>query len=146
GGLALGWLALGWLALGWLAGAALQLHERVLLPPAWYLALLGMGLVGIVVGLRWRRGLVLALVGVAAASFGATGWRAADRVSQELSASLEGEELEVSGVVAGLPQRSPSGVRFRFEVESATRHGEPVTVPPLIAVGWYGGFHEEAVL
>src|SRR5437016_13524032 len=77
-----GW-RLGGLALGWLAGAALQLHERGLLPPAWYLALLGMGWVGIIVGSRWRRGFVFALLGAAAASFGATGWRAADRVSQE---------------------------------------------------------------
>ena len=42
--------------------------------------------------------------------------------------TLEGCDVVLQGVVAGLPQRNESGLRFRFEVESATLDGQAVDV------------------
>jgi competence protein ComEC len=58
----------------------------------------------------------------------------------------EGQDLEVSGVIASLPQRSATGLRFRFDVDAASAHGRPVAIPALLALGWYGGVHEDAAL
>lgn len=89
---------------------------------------------------------MLALIGSAAMGFGAAGWRASQRMSDVLPASLEGADLQVTGVVESLPQRGVSGIRFRFEVEEALLNGSKVTIPSLLALGWYSGFHEDAVL
>ena len=43
------------------------------------------------------------------------------------------------GVVAAMPQRSESGLRFRFEVSSATLRGQAVRLPPLVYLAWYDG-------
>jgi competence protein ComEC len=100
----------------------------------------------IVAGWRWRRAFVLLLVGLAMLGYGSTGWRAAQRLAEELPAAFEGRDIRLTGVVASLPQAGVNGLRFRFEVESATLAGEPVTVPRLLSLGWYSGFHEDAVL
>jgi competence protein ComEC len=50
----------------------------------------------------------------------------------------------VTGVIAGLPQRSAAGIRFLFEVDSASLRAGPVQVPPMLAIGWYKGMHEDA--
>lgn len=89
---------------------------------------------------------MLALIGSAAMGFGAAGWRASQRMSDVLPAALEGADLQVTGVVESLPQRGVSGIRFRFEVEEALFNGTKVTIPSLLALGWYSGFHEDAVL
>jgi competence protein ComEC len=48
--------------------------------------------------------------------------------------------------VASLPQSGPNGLRFRFEVEQALLDGRPAVVPQRVSLGWYKGFHEDAVL
>ncbi|HEY2929715.1 DNA internalization-related competence protein ComEC/Rec2 [Piscinibacter sp.] len=145
GGTNTGWRLAG-LALAWLAGVALQLNERSLMALSCYLA----GSVGgmLCLALAWRRprAFVLALAGAAMLGGGASGWRASERSAERLAATLEGRDLQVSGVVASLPQRSAAGLRFRFEVEQALSQGEPVQLPPLVSLGWYKGFHEDAVL
>ncbi len=131
------------------AGAVLQLHERSLLAEPLYLALIAFGLLLVALGWRWRHRLPLAplaLAGLALVGFGSTGWRAAQRLADALPVELEGRDLRLTGVVASLPQIGPNGVRFRFEVERATRAGEPVVVPRMISLGWYSGFHEDATL
>src|SRR5439155_18336952 len=95
---------------------------------------------------RWRRAAVLALADAAMLGVGASGWRASERLAERLPASLEGRDLQVIGVVANLPQRSAAGLRFRFEIEQALSQGQPVALPPLVSLGWYKGFHEDAVL
>jgi competence protein ComEC len=151
GGDATGW-RLAALALAWLAGVALQLQERALLPGATYAGIALAGAVGVALGVAlgraWGRGRggVLLLAGVAALGFAAAGGRAALRLAEQLPAALEGQDIVVVGVVASLPQRSDSGLRFRFAVEQAHRHGEPVALPPLLALGWTSGYHEDAVL
>jgi competence protein ComEC len=145
GGDTSGW-RLAALGLAWLGGVALQLQERVLLPGGVYAvaALAGLATIGVV--WRARRGFVLALLGVAALGFAASGGRAVGRSADALPATLEGQDIVVVGTVASLPQRSASGLRFRFEVEHAELRSERVALPPLLALGWYTGFHEDAEL
>ncbi|QNM97864.1 DNA internalization-related competence protein ComEC/Rec2 [Chitinimonas koreensis] len=79
---------------------------------------------------RWRRPawlIVAAALGVAYA-----GWRAETRLAQWLPAGLETRPLEIEGLVAGLPQPSRYGPRFRFAVERA-----PAGVPPLLLLNDY---------
>lgn len=54
------------------------------------------------------------------------------RVDQQLAAGLEGRDLDLTGVIASLPQRVERGRRFDFDVEQA-----PAGVPPRIALTWY---------
>src|SRR5712691_7837813 len=57
------------------------------------------------------------------------------RLSDRLDPALEGRDVVVTGVVAGLPQTFERGVRFDFDVES------PETgVPRRIVLSSYGGF------
>ena len=145
GGTNTGWRLAG-LALAWLAGVALQLHERALLAPHAYFIALGAGTAMLAVGWRWRRVWMLALLGAVALGFGASGWRASQRGSDALPPALEGQDVQVTGVIASLPQRSAAGLRFRFEVEQATLNGRAVALPWLLSLGWYKGFHEDAAL
>jgi competence protein ComEC len=63
------------------------------------------------------------------------------RLSARLDAALEGRDVVVTGVVAGLPQDFERGVRFDFDVESS----EP-GVPRRIVLSWYGGFSSDESL
>jgi len=132
-----------WLAGGWLAGVAMQLQQPALWPLAVYT-----GLVAGAVLLGWfgRRIAPLAAVALAALAFGSTGWRAAERLADALPAALEGQDVVITGVVAQMPRTGLSGTRFNFEVESATRLGQPAPVPRLITLGWYRGFDDDAWL
>ncbi len=137
---------LGSLALAWLCGVALHLQERAL-GPAWAgPAMLAAGLCGVAVAWRWRRAFALALIGVALLGAGASEWRASLRLADVLRADLEGRDIVVEGVVASLPQRGASGLRFRFDVATALLDGGTVEVPPQVSLGWYKGWHEDAVL
>ncbi len=143
----------GWaLAAAWLAGTALQLQQAALWSPAAYQALLAGGLLALaarLLGGRWRQRWLLAwlaLLAAAAMGLGAAGWRAAERLADNLPAALEGEDLVLTGVVAAMPRNSQAGLRFNFDVESATRAGQPVRVPALVSLGWYRGFDADAWL
>jgi hypothetical protein len=52
---------------------------------------------------------------------------------------VEGKELKLLGVIASLPQQSASGVRFRFQVQSASEvnASHNVVVPEWIDLAWY---------
>ena len=79
GGHDTGWRLAG-LALAFIAGTALQLHERGLLPVAYYAAAILAGTLALAAAWRWRRLFVFALLGLAAIGFGSAGWRAAERL------------------------------------------------------------------
>lgn len=70
-----------------------------------------------------------------------TGWRAAMYADAALDARLEGADIRITGVIAAMPQRDESGLRFRLDVESAQllQEGKPVPVqlPPRIQLAWY---------
>jgi competence protein ComEC len=82
----------------------------------------------------------LAMMLALAGGFGLTGWRAAVFQSQALAPALEGRDIEVTGRVLAMPQRSEDALRFRFGVESARLDGQPVRLPEQIYLGWYAGF------
>jgi competence protein ComEC len=73
--------------------------------------------------------------------FGQAGWRAAQFSANALDSRLEGVDLRVTGVIAAMPQRDESGLRFRMDVESAQTLGEggalAVKLPPHIQLAWY---------
>jgi competence protein ComEC len=147
----------GWLlvaaGLAWLLGLWLQLQQAQLWPLSAHLALVAAGALGLLAvagraALRrawWLRPAVLALA-VVALAFASTAWRADSRLAQRLDAALEGQDLLVTGVVASLPQAGPAGTRFLFTVESARLRGQPVVLPPRLALGWYTQFHDETWL
>jgi competence protein ComEC len=143
----------GWLAgagLGVLAGSAVQLQEPALSPVATYGIALAFGLVVLaglaVLRMRGTRALGLALLAGGLAAWGATGWRAQLRLADALPPALEGRDLEITGVVASLPALRPDGVQFRFDVEAAQLDGRVVQVPARIALGWYRGWNEDALI
>ena len=116
------------LALGLLAGVALQLHQRALSAPLFYAALgvLGLGclsLAGLGIARRFARRLPWLIGGAVLLAFASTGTRALWQLNDALPAALEGEDIQVRGVVASLPQQNASGVRFRFDVEAASVQG-----------------------
>ena len=136
--------------LAWCAGIALQLQQETLWALTAYAALAS--LAG---GAGWwihrqkpnfgpRTGLVLgALVCL---SFAVTGLHALSR-SQAIAPALEGQDLDVVGVVQAMPQRQDLGWRFRFRIEQAWRvdpswHSRAVDLdtelPSQVYLGWYG--------
>jgi competence protein ComEC len=60
------------------------------------------------------------------------------RLADRLAPALEGKDLEVVGVVSGVPTLGERGVRFEFEPESAS-----VPLPSKILVAWYRGPADE---
>jgi competence protein ComEC len=60
-------------------------------------------------------------------------WRLADRLSPQ----LEGVDLGVTGVVAGLPQPFEGGVRFDFDIEQV--ESAAARLPRRVALAWYNG-------
>ena len=132
--------------MAWLAGVALHLQAHALLAAGAYGAAVILGALGLGAAWRWRRAFIAALLGAALLGWGASGWRASLRLAEALPAALEGQDILVNGVVASLPQLGASGLRFRFAVDDASLQGKPVEIPPLIMLGWYKGFHEDAVL
>ncbi len=85
-------------------------------------------------------GLFLALL-FAAVGFGQTGWRATSFASQAIAPSLEGRDIRITGVVAAMPQRDESGLRFRLDVESAQMlqdgASQAIRLPPRVQLSWY---------
>ncbi len=136
-------------AAAWPVGAALQLRESELQAMALYAACIAVGALLVVLAIVRRRHQAMAVVaalGLALLAFGVTGGRAALRLAEALPTSLEARDVQLTGVVASLPQRTSNGLRFRFEVEQATLNGNAVVVPSLVSLGWYHGFDDDATL
>ncbi len=126
--------------IGWVAGSALQLQQAALWPAVGYAVLLLCAVVLAPPCWRvqrpvWRQLGLVVTMGVLA--FALTGWRAGQAQSGALAPSLEGQDIEIQGVVSAMPERSEGGVRFRLSVERAQRNGLDVTVPPVLQLGWY---------
>jgi competence protein ComEC len=130
-------------ALGWIAGTALQLQQAKLWDVKLYW---GLGAAALLLAF-WRAshlrvafwqayaGCVLASV----LAFTLAGARASHYLNNALDPALEGDTLQVVGIVANLPQRTDDSVRFRFEVTTAhTVDGRSVSLPPQLLLGWYG--------
>ena len=85
---------------------------------------------------RFRSSLGASLL-MAALGFAVAGGWGHNRMANQLSPPLEGLDLQVQGIVSGLPREVAQGVRFRFQVESALLHGQVVKLPEQLALGWY---------
>jgi competence protein ComEC len=134
----------GWVTpalLGAVLGPALQLQQPVLWDWGVYTALMAaaIGLLLWARSVRARARPFMFLLAMALLAFGLTGLRASRFAAQGLDPALEGRDVTVTGVVAAMPQRSETGLRFRLEVESATVGGSPVRLVPQLYLGWYGG-------
>ena len=91
--------------------------------------------------LRATRRLAVCLL-AALCGFGWAAWRAQDRLADELPAAWEGSDIEVVGVVAGLPQPYERSVRFDFDVEQVLTPA--ARVPSHIALSWWSSAHDDA--
>ena len=125
-----------WLApvlIGGLLGTAWQLQQAQLWAASVYRDLLLLALVSWLVSLLIRRSagarLLMVMLAVALLGYGSTGWRAARQAQSALAPALEGRDLLVQGVVAGMSQRNEAGQRFRFELESAWLDDQWVKLP-----------------
>lgn len=58
-------------------------------------------------------------------------WRLAD----ELPLDWQRRDIQITGVIASIPQRTDRGIRFHMDVERANTNG--ATVPKRIAISWY---------
>ncbi len=139
-------------------GCAAQLQQRELLES--WIYMLFSGLAGINIGwvaiklgvvhhrtlarMSWQdhtvKTVVLSLSALCL-GFGLTGWRATAYQSQAFNAQLEGQDIRITGIVAQMPQRDESGLRFRLDVESAqllqAQGSQQVTLPARIQLAWY---------
>jgi competence protein ComEC len=95
----------------------------------WAAAALGAVLVGVGGGRLWTLVPALALLG-----FGWAGLLAQLRLADALPSASEGIDIQVTGVVASLPQGFEQGLRFDFDVERSE-----AAVPRRIALSWYRG-------
>ncbi len=148
--------------LGTVLGTAVQVRQAALWDGWAYVVMAGVGLVGVAwrcphpnpppkgegasqgdhsLSLWERAGVraVMALLAAALIAFSLCGLRAARFAAQALDPSLEGRDVTVTGLVAAMPQRNETGLRFRLQVESASIGGEPHRLVPQLYLGWYGG-------
>lgn len=155
-------LSMGWARvlvaglLAWCLGVALQLQQTALWSEALYVLALVLACTGgwALCRQSWdERARVVAWAGVwALASFAVTGLHAQSR-ALAMAADLEGQDLDVVGVVQSMPQQQDLGWRFRFRIEQAWRvDGSGVLqsvdvsrdLPARVYLGWYGreGLHD----
>jgi competence protein ComEC len=137
--------------LGLPLGTWWQLQQPQLWAPAHYVAIVLGALLLAALGVRglrrhhsraWlaRVALQLALwAGLAAAGFGATGWRAAHFDAGRLPHHLQDRDIRVTGVVASLPRQRNGSTQFEFEVESARGAEGALTLPGKVALTWGEG-------
>lgn len=68
-------------------------------------------------------------------------WMAHGRLSDGLPEAWESKEIQLTGVVASLPQRFERGERFEFDVE--TVHNPSAHVPRHIQLSWYHSWDDQ---
>jgi competence protein ComEC len=123
-------------------GAAVQLQQPQLWSWESYAFGALAGLFALAVSMRMRprtTGLLAVAVAATLLSGSVTGWRAASFADGGLAPAMEGRDVLATGIIASLPQRDETGVRFRFQLESATLDGVEVRLPRHSILGWYGG-------
>jgi competence protein ComEC len=114
--------------------------------PEWPVAALGITLLlasyftrGAPVSLR----VAAALTTGAILGYGLAAWRAQERLAEELPRAWEGRDIEITGVVASLPQATSRGTRFVLDVERVATPG--AVVPRSISLMAYRRGDEEAI-
>ena len=110
--------------------------------PAWVPLAVG-GLLLCLPRLRWSNGIARVMVALGCLVLGVAwaSWRAEIRLADQLAADWEGRDVEVVGVIAGLPQDFSHGTRFEFDVK--TRLTAAVHIPDHIMLSWYQGRRDD---
>lgn len=124
------------------ACGVLLLQNQAELPGFWLLGLsglFGMAVAGVSLSGRrpaigWLARVVL-LLACAALGFAWAGTMARWRLADQLPLEWETKPIELTGVVASLPQRFERGERFEFDVEEV--HTTGATVPSHVMLSWY---------
>ena len=111
--------------LGFVSGVVLLQLQPELPDTAW------LWLVPVCIALAARQRVLAVPLAIATGFLWATAF-AHVRMADRLAPELEGRDLEIVGVVAGLPAVSERGVRFEFDVESADSR-----LPSKILLSWY---------
>lgn len=136
--------------LAWPVGVACQLQQASLWPLGIYVALGLLALVLYALGtsktianraVSWWLLVWLVVLAAGTLAFASTGARAVVQMDTALNPALEGRDITVTGVVAQMPQRNDSSLRFRLRVESGTLDGAAVALPRHIDIGWYAGVY-----
>ncbi|MCM2328349.1 MAG: DNA internalization-related competence protein ComEC/Rec2 [Lysobacter sp.] len=120
-------------SLGFLAGTA-WLQQAAALPDMRVIGLAGAFVLASRLAGGWARAALVVAAGLAA-GYDLAGWRAQARLADGLPAAWEGRDIEIEGVVAGLPQEGPRGTRLLVEPRLVVTAG--ATVPSRIALTWY---------
>jgi len=137
-------------ALAFVAGTFLLQNQRSL--PELPYALLGVA-AGLACALVPRRrvaarGVLLVACG-ALAGFGHAAWRAQRVLEDRLPVALEGRDVVVQGLVAGLPQVGASATRFLFEVDRGAAGGQvdgrEAAAPSRISLSWFARVSESGI-
>jgi len=126
-----------WAVLAFVLGVAL-LQQQAELPAAHWLWTLPAWVALSACALR-QAGRIAWLIGLSSALAVGFLWAAGQarlRLDDRLAAALEGRDLTIAGVVAGLPSVTEGVVRFEFEPEAAP-DGAPL--PKRIRLVWYRG-------
>ena len=149
------------------AAGMLLLQRQAELPPAWMVwGCVGVILMAALVGLVWRAvmrvkagepgddapkepGLSVRNVALAAivfvlsmaAGFAWAALRAHQALADELGEPWEGRDVAVTGVISELPQPFDRGVRFAFDIESASPRD--TRLPARVSLAWYTGLSVE---
>lgn len=72
--------------------------------------------------------------------FGWAAWRAEVRLADSLPGEWEGQDVQVIGVVAAMPQGFSHGSRFDFDIEAVVTAG--ARLPQRVGISWYRGQYE----
>lgn len=114
-----------------LLGVALA-QRLTTLPPPWACAVTMVGALAMI----WRCGRARA-VGWCALGLAWACWRGAVAMEARLPHALEGQDIQVSGRIVGLPVADAAATRFVMQVEQASSSGTPVSLSGRIIVSWY---------
>jgi competence protein ComEC len=126
------------------AGGAWLLQQQAALPSWAVLSMIAIGGLCLLFAEPKRR-LVLLAAGLCVGF----AWSAAvahSRLADRLAPALEGRDIEVTGVVAALPQEFERGLRFEFDVEQAAHDGISVRMPRRLSLVWYRNPDSSAAL
>lgn len=119
------------------------LQQQADLPPAQALPPAACVLASVSVALAWSRrkrrlpglSVFLPMLLAFAAAFCWAAWRAELRMLDWLGPHLEAQDIDVRGVVSGLPAATGAGTRFAFTIESGS-HG--MRLPHRVVLSWRG--------
>jgi competence protein ComEC len=123
-----------WFVIGFALGVGLCQQQAMLLPwvPALLAALGGLLVAGLLRRRVKRASQAIVLGAALLAGFSYASWRAELRLADRLAEALEGQDVQLVGRIADLPQPFARGLRFQVEVIDA-----PSGVPQKIALAWY---------